>query len=73
MGSPATDTQGRWLVWADQDEFNRLQQLRAFSRSRADQPFPEEMTRPKLKQEEGRASWSRFSVAIPHGGRETGT
>jgi DNA invertase Pin-like site-specific DNA recombinase len=43
--------QGRWLVWADQDELSRLQQLRAFSRSQADQPFPEEMTRPKLKQE----------------------
>jgi DNA invertase Pin-like site-specific DNA recombinase len=41
--------QGRWLVWADQDELNRLQRLRAFSRSRADQPFPEEMTTPKSK------------------------
>ena len=43
--------QGRWLVWADQDELNRLQRLRAFSRSRADQPFPKEMTTPKAKQE----------------------
>jgi transposase-like protein len=41
--------QGRWLVWADQDELNRLQRLRAFSRSRADQPFPEDMTTPKSK------------------------
>jgi hypothetical protein len=39
--------QGRWLVWADQDELNRLERLRAFSRSRADQPFPKEMTTPK--------------------------
>jgi DNA-binding transcriptional MerR regulator len=41
--------QGRWLVWADQDELNRLQRLRAFSRGRADQPFPEDMTTPKSK------------------------
>jgi DNA invertase Pin-like site-specific DNA recombinase len=41
--------QGRWLVWADQDEWNRLHRLRAFSLSRADQPWPEEMTTPKSK------------------------
>jgi DNA invertase Pin-like site-specific DNA recombinase len=43
--------QGRWLVWADQDELDRLRRLRAFSRNRADQPFPEEMTTPKAKRE----------------------
>ena len=43
--------QGRWLVWADQDELNRLQRLRAFSRSRAEQPFPDEIKTPKAKQE----------------------
>jgi DNA-binding transcriptional MerR regulator len=41
--------QGRWLVWADQDELNRLHRLRAFSLCRADQPWPEEMTTPKSK------------------------
>jgi len=39
--------QGRWLVWADQEELNRLRRLRVFSRRQSDQPFPVEMTTPK--------------------------
>jgi hypothetical protein len=38
---------GRWVIWADREELDRLRRLRASSRCRSDQPFPAELTTPR--------------------------
>ena len=38
---------GRWIVWANQDELNRLQRLRTRSRSWSDDPPPDDLAIPK--------------------------
>jgi DNA invertase Pin-like site-specific DNA recombinase len=38
---------GRWILWADDQELDRLKRLRASERSWSDQPYPPELTTPK--------------------------
>jgi hypothetical protein len=38
---------GRWILWADDQELDRLKRLRASGRSWSDQPYPRELTTPK--------------------------
>ena len=38
---------GRWILWADADELDRLRRLRGCPRGWADQPYPAELTTPK--------------------------
>lgn len=40
---------GRWIVWADADELQRLRRLRAcpINYNAKEQPYPDELTRPK--------------------------
>jgi hypothetical protein len=40
--------QGRWIIWADEEELNRLRRLRACPKSWHNQPQAAELTRPKL-------------------------
>jgi hypothetical protein len=37
---------GRWVLWADNDELERLRRLRACPRGWSDQPYPPELTTP---------------------------
>lgn len=39
--------QGRWILWADQEELDRLQRLRTCSHTWSDQPLFRELTTPK--------------------------
>lgn len=41
--------QGRWIIWADEDEINRLRQLRARLGIRSDEPLPAKLTTPKVR------------------------
>jgi DNA invertase Pin-like site-specific DNA recombinase len=38
---------GRWILWADDHELDRLRRLRTCPRGWADQPYPPELTTPK--------------------------
>ena len=40
---------GRWVLWADAQELDRLRRLRACPRSWSDEPFPPELTRPRRR------------------------
>jgi hypothetical protein len=40
---------GRWILWADGEELDRLRRLRASPRRWADQPYPPELTTPKAR------------------------
>jgi hypothetical protein len=40
---------GRWILWADDHELDRLRRLRACPRGWADQPYPPELTTPKTR------------------------
>jgi DNA invertase Pin-like site-specific DNA recombinase len=40
---------GRWVLWADVEELDRLGQLRASPRSWSDQPYPPALTKPKAR------------------------
>ena len=40
---------GRWILWADDKELDRLRRLRASPRSWSDQPYPPELTTPKAR------------------------
>ena len=40
---------GRWIVWADEDELDRLRRLRARSRSWSEDPPSEDLTTPKRR------------------------
>jgi DNA invertase Pin-like site-specific DNA recombinase len=40
---------GRWILWADEEELDRLRRLRASPRGWADQPYPPELTTPKAQ------------------------
>jgi hypothetical protein len=42
---------GRWILWADTDELDRLRRLRCRPRSWHEQPQAAELTRPKLRPE----------------------
>jgi DNA invertase Pin-like site-specific DNA recombinase len=37
---------GRWVLWADAEDLDRLRRLRAYRRSWADEPYPPELTTP---------------------------
>lgn len=41
--------QGRWILWADNQELDRLRQLRASPRGWPDQPYPPELTTPRRR------------------------
>ena len=38
---------GRWVLWADAEELERLRRLRAYRRSWPDEPYPPELTTPR--------------------------
>jgi DNA invertase Pin-like site-specific DNA recombinase len=38
---------GRWVLWADAEELDRLRRLRAYRRSWPDEPYPPESTTPR--------------------------
>jgi hypothetical protein len=38
---------GRWVLWADGEELERLRRLRAYRRSWPDEPYPPELTTPR--------------------------
>jgi hypothetical protein len=38
---------GRWMLWADAEESERLRRLRAYRRSWPDEAYPPELTTPK--------------------------
>jgi hypothetical protein len=40
---------GRWILWADADELNRLRRLRSCPRGWSDAPYPPELTAPKAR------------------------
>jgi hypothetical protein len=40
---------GRWILWADEEELDRLRRLRASPRSWSDSPYPSELTTPKAR------------------------
>jgi DNA invertase Pin-like site-specific DNA recombinase len=42
---------GRWILWADAQELQRLRRLRACPRSWNDEPFPSELTTPQRRSE----------------------
>ena len=44
-----TGAGGRWILWADGEELDRLRRLRASPRGWADQPYPPELTTPKTR------------------------
>jgi len=41
------DRQGRWVLWADEDEIRRLRKLRTTKQGWPDRPYPESLTKPK--------------------------
>jgi len=43
------DKRGRWVLWADDDEVDRLRQLRATKQGWPDRPYPESLTTPKRR------------------------
>ena len=53
-----TGAGGRWILWADDQELDRLRRLRASRRGWADQPYPPELTSWRVGQ-----TWSRTTVA----------
>lgn len=44
-----TGVGGRWVLWADEEELDRLRRLRASPRGWSDQPYPPELTTPKTR------------------------
>jgi hypothetical protein len=42
---------GRWVVWADGPELDRLRRLRACPRGWSDEPYPAELTTPRPRPE----------------------
>src|SRR5262245_43203813 len=42
---------GRWVLWADAPELDRLRRLRTCPRGWSDEPFPQELTRPRRRPE----------------------
>jgi hypothetical protein len=38
---------GRWVLWADAEELDRLRHLRSWGREQADETFPRQLTTPK--------------------------
>jgi hypothetical protein len=42
---------GRWVLWADDPELDRLRRLRACPRGWSDEPFPPELTTPRRRPE----------------------
>ena len=42
---------GRWVVWADAPELDRLRRLRACPRGWSDEPYPAELTTPRARPE----------------------
>jgi hypothetical protein len=44
-----TGSGGRWVLWADDEELDRLRRLRASPRGWPDQPYPPELTTPKTR------------------------
>jgi hypothetical protein len=46
-GRKLNDRQGRWVLWADEDEIRRLHQLRTTKQGWPDRPYPESLTKPK--------------------------
>jgi DNA invertase Pin-like site-specific DNA recombinase len=49
-GRKLPGVRGRWILWADASEVDRLKQLRAARRRWSDRPYPTELTTPKPKQ-----------------------
>ena len=43
------DQRGRWVLWADDDEVERLRQLRSTKQGWPDRPYPESLTTPKRR------------------------
>lgn len=43
------DRRGRWVLWADDDEIDRLRQLRTTKQGWPDRPYPEFLTKPKRR------------------------
>jgi len=43
---------GRWAIWADDDELERLGQLRAHQRKWPEPGYPAALTRPKAREPE---------------------
>ena len=43
---------GRWAIWADDDELERLRQLRAYKRKWPEPRYPEALTTPKRRDDE---------------------
>jgi hypothetical protein len=43
---------GRWAIWADAEELERLQGLRAYKRKWPEPRYPESLTTPKARLEE---------------------
>jgi DNA invertase Pin-like site-specific DNA recombinase len=41
--------QGRWIMWADDEELDRVRRLRAYPRAWSDDPYPPELTTPKKR------------------------
>lgn len=41
------DGRGRWVLWADRDEIQRLRKLRITKQGWPDRPYPESLTKPK--------------------------
>jgi DNA invertase Pin-like site-specific DNA recombinase len=42
-----SDRRGRWVLWADNDEIERLRRLRSTKQGWPDRPYPESLTKPK--------------------------
>ncbi len=38
---------GRWILWADAEELDRLRRLRAYRRTWPDETYPTELTTPR--------------------------
>jgi hypothetical protein len=43
--------QGRWILWADPEDLDRLRQLRSCPQGWSDEPYPSELTTPKPRPE----------------------
>ena len=50
-GKQSADAHGRWIFWADEDELNRLKQLRHHGQKSSGLPAPAELTTPKPRPE----------------------
>jgi hypothetical protein len=50
-GKQLEGAHGRWILWADDDEFNRLTQLRQHRQGSSGLPMPTELTTPKPRPE----------------------